>query len=226
MTHAMPRFPDLEAPAPAHHPPEEFLLDYAAGATSPSETLLLATHLAYCKFCRDAVRAARIVAGTLLDGLEPARLPPSMLNRTLAAIDAGAETEEPPAQPPLSAFLAQHMAHKSWKRLPNGFRMHRVPAGNGPDRQGAGRAWLFDSPPGLTLLPHRHVGDEWTVILSGVFHDGDRTYRVGDFGHREDGEAHQPSIGAGERCVSLIMVRQSPRYTTAVGKLAAPFLKL
>jgi putative transcriptional regulator len=219
MIHAMPRFPDQGAPAPAHHPAEEFLLDYAAGATSPSETLLLATHLAYCETCRSAVKAARAIGGTLLDTLEPSRLPPNMLNRTLAAIDAGVE-DEPPA-PPLSIFLAQHMAHKDWKRLPNGFRMRRIPG-----ERGSGRAWLFDAPPGLRLLPHRHVGDEWTVILSGVFHDGDRTYHVGDFGHREDGEEHQPFIGPEGRCVSLIMVRDAPKYTTTVGRLTAPFIRL
>jgi putative transcriptional regulator len=226
-THAMPRFPNPGTPAPAYHPADEFLLDYAAGTASPTETLLLATHLAYCDRCRKAVKAARTVGGTLLDTLEPARLPPNMLNRTLAAIDAGIQDDPaPPPPPPLSTFLARQMAATDWKRLPNGFRMRRVSAGRGTDEKDGGRAWLFDSPPGLTLLPHRHVGDEWTVILSGVFHDGDRTYRVGDFGLREDGETHQPSIGAGERCVSLIMVRESPKYTTTVGRLAAPFIRL
>ena len=158
--------------------------------------------------------------GTLLDTLAPSHLPPNMLNRTLAAIDAGTQ-DEPPPRPPLSTFLAQHMAHKDWKRLPNGFRMRRIPG-----QEGSGRAWLFVAPPGLMRLPHRHVGDEWTVILSGVFHDGDRAYQVGDFGHREDGEEHQPFIGAEGRCVSLIMVRESPKYTTTVGRLAAPFVRL
>lgn len=220
MNHGMPRFPDPRAAAPSYHPAEEFLLDYAAGATSPTETLLLATHLTYCNTCRQAVKAARAVGGTLLDTLAPSRLPPNMLNRTLAAIDAGTR-DEPPPPPPLAAVLAGHMAHKDWKRLPNGFRMRRIPG-----EEGSGRAWLFDAPPGLRLLPHRHVGDEWTVILSGVFHDGDRAYRVGDFGHREDGEEHRPFIGAEGRCVSLIMVRESPKYTTTIGRLAAPFVRL
>jgi putative transcriptional regulator len=224
-TRVMPCFPDPGAPAPAHHPAEELLLDYAAGSASPTEALLLATHLAYCDICRRAVKAARAIGGMLLNTLEPMRLPPNMLNRTLAAIDA-CRRDEPPAPPPLSAFLASQMAEAGWKRLPNGFRMRRVSAGKGTDEKGEGRAWLFDSPPGLTLLPHRHVGDEWTVVLSGVFHDGERTYRVGDFAHRDHGETHQPSIGEGERCVSLIMVRESPRYTTMAGRLAAPFIKL
>jgi putative transcriptional regulator len=225
MTHIMPHFPDPAASAPAYHPAEEFLLDYAAAATSPAETLLLAAHLAYCDSCRQAVHAARAVGGTLLDTLEPARMPPNMLNRTLAAIDADDRPVAPPP-PSLSTFLTAQMAAGKWKSLPNGFRMRRVSTSDEAGREGSGRAWLFDAPPGIKLLPHRHVGDEWTVILSGVFHDGDNSYRVGDFGRRDDGEAHQPTIGFEGRCVSLIMVRAAPKYTTAYGRLAAPFIKL
>lgn len=225
MINIMPCFPDPAAPAPVCHPAEEFLLDYAAGATSPAETLLLATHLAYCTLCRQAVEAARSIGGTLLDTLEPARLPPNMLNRTLAAIDAGDEPVLPPP-PSLSAFLGKQMAQKNWKHLPGGFRMRQIPGHEEPGREGSGRAWLFDAPPGMKLLPHQHVGDEWTVILSGVFLDGSNSYRVGDFARRDDGETHQPMIGTEDRCVSLIMVRHTPRYTTTVGKLAAPFIRL
>jgi putative transcriptional regulator len=223
MTNIMPRFPDPSAAAPAFHPAEEFLLDYAAGTTSQAETLLLATHLAYCSVCRQAVQAARMVGGTLLDTLEPARLPPNMLNRTLAAIDADRPAVAPP--PSLSQFLGAQMAHGGWRQLPGGFRMRRIP-GESSGREGAGRVWLFDAPAGMKVPPHRHVGDEWTVILSGLFLDGGNAYRVGDFAHRDDGETHQPTIGPEVRCVSLIMVRESPKYTTLAGKLAAPFIKL
>jgi putative transcriptional regulator len=223
MTHIMPLFPDPSAAAPTFHPAEEFLLDYAAGTTSQGETLLLATHLAYCNVCRRAVQAARMVGGTLLDTLEPARLPPNMLNRTLAAIDADKPVVTRP--PSLSAFLGAQMAHGSWRHLPGGFRMRRIP-GESSEREGAGRVWLFDAPPGMKVPPHRHVGDEWTVILSGLSLDGGDAYRAGDFARRDDGETHQPTIGPEGRCVSLIMVRNAPHYTTLIGKLVAPFIKL
>ncbi len=214
----MPLFPDPAVPAPAYHPAEELLLDYAAGTSSPAEALLLATHLVYCEVCRQTVHAARAVGGTLLDTLEPAHLPPNMLNRTLTAIDADEGADILP--PPLAAFLGEHMASKDWKTLPNGFRMHRIPS------EGSGHAWLFDAPPGMKLLPHQHKGDEWTVILSGLFLDGDHAYRPGDFAHMDDGAQHGPTIGSESRCVSLIMVRDAPNYTTFAGKLAAPFVKL
>jgi putative transcriptional regulator len=221
MTDTMPRFPDPAAPAPAFHPAEEFLLDYAAGTTSQAETLLLAAHLVYCKVCRQAVQAARAVGGALLDTLEPARLPPNMLNRTLAAIEADRPVAAPPS---LSQFLGTQMTHRGWRRLPGGFRMRRIP-GESSGREGAGRVWLLDAPPGMKVPPHRHVGDEWTVILSGLFLDGGDAYRAGDFAYRDDRETHRPTIGPEGRCVSLIMVRESPKYVTLAGKLAAPFIK-
>ncbi len=220
MKHTISPFPNPAAPAPVYHPAEEFLFDYAAGTASPSETLMIATHLAYCADCRRTVQITRTAGGALFEGLEPARLPPNMLNRTLAAIDAsnGAPVDE---RPPLAAFLNENLASRHWRRLPGGFRMRRVP---GNDH--SGRVWLFDAPPGMKLLPHRHEGDEWTVILSGVFVDNEHSYRVGDFARLADGEEHRPVIGQEGRCVSLIMVRDAPHYTTMAGKLAAPFIKL
>lgn len=220
MKHVMPIFPDPVAPVPAHHPAEELLLDYAAGSSTACETLLLATHLAYCDVCRRIVQTAQRVGGTLFESLEPARLPPNMLNRTLAAIDA-AMNDPIVAPPPLSRFLSDHMASTQWKRLPGGFRMHRIPSNDG-----SGRTWLFDAPPGMKLMPHRHVGDEWTVVLSGLLVDNQNGYRVGDFARLADGEEHAPAVGDEGRCVSLIMVRDNPLYTTFAGRLAAPFVKL
>jgi len=220
MTRTAATFPNSAASAPAHHPAEEFLLDYAAGTASSAEALLIGTHLAYCPSCRKAVASARAAGGALLEGLEPARLPPNMLNRTLAAIDSNAvpTLAEPPS---LAKLLNENLAHTSWRKLPGGFRMRRVPG-----ESESGRVWLFDAPPGMKLLPHRHEGDEWTVILSGLFVDNQQSYRVGDFACLADGEEHRPVIGMEGRCVSLIMVRESPHYTTLSGKIAAPFIKL
>jgi len=220
MKQQAPLFPDRLAPPPRHHPAVEFLLDYATGTVSSGESLMIATHLAACEACRLTVKGAQTVGGSMLDMLEPARLPPNMLNRTLAAIDAA--EHGPTVQPPsLAAFLAQNLASPHWRRLPGGFRMRRIPG-----HDDSGRLWLFDAPAGMKLLPHRHEGDEWTVILSGVFVDNRNIYRAGDFACLADGEEHRPTIGMDSRCVSLIMVRDAPRYTTMAGKLAAPFVKL
>ena len=211
------------APVPAYHPGEELLLDYASGASSASEAMMIATHLAFCGVCRDMLRVALQAGGALLDAIKPAQLPPNMLNRTLAAIDTVRTAVLPVELSARPVILDEYLARPDWKKLPGGFRMRRI---SSDERSGAGRIWLFDAPPGMKLLRHRHGGDEWTVILRGVFVDQDMRYGPGDFACMADGEVHRPMVGRDERCVSLIMVRENPRYTTLLGKLSSPFVRL
>src|SRR4051812_30300783 len=82
---------------PVHHPPEELLLDYAAGSTDEPTSLTLATHLALCPECRDAVAGFESVGGALLEEIEPAALAPDALDRLLARLD-----EQVPASSPRS----------------------------------------------------------------------------------------------------------------------------
>ncbi len=221
MSAAIPFLPPPNTPAPSYHPGEELLIDYASGGSSAAEATMIATHLACCASCRDLVRIADDVGGALLDAIASVRLPPDMLNLTLAAIDA--QRPEPHVAPARPIMLDDYLARPDWKKLPGGFRMRRI---SRDDRSGAGRIWLFDAPPGMGLLPHRHSGDEWTVILRGVFVDQDMQYGPGDFACMAGGEVHRPMVGGTERCVCLIMVRENPRYTTLFGKLSSPFVRL
>ncbi len=221
MSAAIPFLPPPGTPAPSYHPGEELLLDYASGGSSAAEAMMIATHLACCTSCRDLVRVADDVGGALLDAIASVRLPPDMLNRTLTAIDA--QRFEPYDGSARPVMLDDYLARPHWKKLPGGFRMRRI---SGDDGSGTGRIWLFDAPPGMRLLPHRHGGDEWTVILRGGFVDQDMEYGPGDFACIADGKVHRPTVGVNERCVSLILVRENPRYTTLLGKLSSPFVRL
>ena len=49
-----------------HHPFEATLLAYASGHLPEGLSLVVATHLAWCAGCRDAVAAAETAAGLLL----------------------------------------------------------------------------------------------------------------------------------------------------------------
>jgi putative transcriptional regulator len=211
---------------PRHHPPDELLLDLATGGASESEALILETHLRYCANCRSQSRMLDRLGGALLDALEPVTLPPNMLNRALQAIERAGDLQLPPQPATPRDLLEANLAHVGWRRLPGGFRMRRVTHGLQSSPPDGGRVWLFDAPAGMKLFQHRHVGDEWTLILAGELLDGAESYRAGDFVHLPDAYCHQPVAGAGDRCVSLILVRESPRFTTPLGKLMAPFLRL
>lgn len=215
---------------PEHHPAEEFLLDYATGGQTACESLMMEAHLALCPICTGRVRSMEAIGGALLDSLPASHLPPAMLNRTLAAIDMveAAPIAVQPAAPvaeKLDRFMHEALRTGKWRRLPGGFRMRQI-AAEGRCATGDGRVWLCDAPAGMRMLPHRHAGDEWTVVLSGEIIDSTGRYGAGDFICSPDGLDHRPVTGTDGRCISLTMVRESPRYTTAMGKLAAPFIRL
>ncbi len=204
---------------PTRHPPAELLIDYAGGALSEPELLMIVTHLASCETCRGAIDACDAVGGALLDALEPAPLPPDLLNRALTAIDL-LELETESAMKPLE-FLEKSLVDGRWTKLAGGYGKMRVSRGDA-----SGRVWLLKAPAGKSLLRHRHVGDEWTVVMQGAFTDETGTYRTGDFALLENGFEHRPKAELGEDCICLIMVRETPRYLGAIGRLMTPFARL
>jgi putative transcriptional regulator len=210
--------------APLHHPPEALLLDYASGASTDAEALVIGSHLAACLACRATVDLATAVGGVLLDRIEPARLPPDLLNRTLALIDAlpPEPPESTPAAPPrgtvpaaLRAVIGDDLGAISWRRLAAGFAEYRLPvAGAGRER-----LRLLKAPAGRGILRHGHVGAEWTLVLQGSFTDETGRYAKGDFALMESGDVHTLVVGADGECVCLILSYAPVRYTGLIGKL-------
>ena len=71
----------------AHHPGEDLLAAYAAGALDLGQRVAIATHLAACDSCRGWVRAMEQVGGVLISDMAPAALAEGALDRTLVRID-------------------------------------------------------------------------------------------------------------------------------------------
>ncbi len=70
----------------AHHPEEDFLAAFAAGALDLGQRVAIATHLPACPSCRAFVRAMERVGGALIADAAPAALAEGALDRTLARI--------------------------------------------------------------------------------------------------------------------------------------------
>jgi anti-sigma factor ChrR (cupin superfamily) len=82
------------------------------------------------------------------------------------------------------------------------------------------------APGGRGPLRHRHVTDEWTVVLEGGFSDDKVAYAAGDFAYVEADSEHKLTAEPGEGCTCLVLVRQPPVYLTLAGRLIAPFVKI
>lgn len=221
---------DMPVAAPTHHPAGELLIDYAAGALSPAEALVIDVHLEFCADCRQAARTALDAGGALLDAIEPMALPPASFQRVLQAIDGESVSIDsvirsaPTFAVKWPAALRGRLAstgHAPWRKMPAGFRALRIPF-----EDQSSRVWVVSAPGGRGPLAHAHVADEWTVVLEGGFTDETGTYAAGDFAHMGVGEQHRMIAEEGEGCVCLLLVREKPRYVTLMGKLLARLLAL
>ncbi len=211
----------------AHHPEEDLLAAYAAGALDLGQRVAIATHLKACPSCRDFVRAMERVGGAIIAGMAPAALAEGALDRMLARI------AEPAPVPP-RAPRAPHDAPEGlprfvraydlgpWRRIAPGVAMQPILL---PEPSPT-RVFLLKARAGAKLIEHAHTGIEMTCVLSGAFrHDGGR-YGPGDFDLGDDGVLHEPHIEEGEDCVSLVAMQGELRWRGLIGRLIQPFVRL
>jgi putative transcriptional regulator len=205
-----------------HHPPDDLLASYAAGAADDGESLLVATHLALCPRCRDVVDRLDGLGGALADHAPPVALAPDALDRALARLD---EPAPPPAPMPPAGELD----------VPMPLRALTGPLGQVPFRGAGPGIWRFDLPlsrpdrpvallslrPGLRIPAHRHTATERGLVLRGGYTDETGHFQRGDVQIRgpDEADTHRQTIDDGERCVVLMVDDGSKLPSTWYGRL-------
>lgn len=196
-----------------HPAPDELLLDYAAGTLPGGPELAVALHVALDPAARRTVERLGALAGAMLEGEAAADLGDEALARALAAIDkVPVEVQPAPAQSIgrpsgfewAPAPLLRHLgATSTWQRAMGGFEEIRLRLA-GDDH----RVSLLRLEPGRGLPMHRHVGNEYTVVLQGGYTDATGNYGVGDFAVGPGGEQHEPIADPGVPCIALIVLEK------------------
>jgi putative transcriptional regulator len=194
-----------------HTAPDELLLDYAAGALPEGPALVVALQCALDPATRRAVDRLRDIGGALLDQEEVAAFEESALEQVLARLD-GVAVEPPPvprippagfewAPAPLVPYLGRA---PRWRKALGGFERVSI----GRLANDTHRLELLRLQPGQGLPLHRHVGNEYTVVLQGGFTDNTGNYGVGDFAMGPGSQDHEPIADPGEPCIALIVLEQ------------------
>jgi len=218
---------------PGHHPPEDQLLDYAAGSLGEPAGLIVATHLALCPSCRRQVGALEAIGGALLDRLPAGRADPDGLTRLLARLDEPAPPE--PATPglatldeatrrlvpePLRHHLAASLADLPWRRVTRGLDAYDLPL----DRPGF-RTRLLRIRAGAAIPRHGHGGVESVLVLEGGFTDERGHYGRGDLGISDSGIVHRPVADLDGDCLCLIVIEGRLRFAGLLGRLLGLFTR-
>ena len=74
-------------------------------------------------------------------------------------------------------------------------------------------------------IAHTHLGDEFTVVLSGSFSDERGLYQTGDFILKSSSHKHTPTATLDEECICLIVTEAPIMLTGFFYRILNPFLK-
>jgi len=197
-----------------HHPSDEFLLSYAAGACDEAEALMFATHLSLCPACRRTVAKAEAAGGALLEGAEAAPLSQNALQSVMSRLDepqAPSQTKQFPTSTvpqPLRSYLGVELDQVRWTNIAGGISFKPLFRRNGK------RVQLIRSRAGSGVGVHTHSGEEFTLCLAGGYTDNTGSYARGDFQYATPDNLHQPIADAGEEdCIVLAVSAGSLRFS-------------
>ncbi len=226
--------PAREAEAlPAHHPPDESLVEHAAGAEREAVALAVACHVAMCPGCARRLAALEAVGGGLLLASPGAELPAGALDSVLARLDGPPRAmgddralgAPPPSPPP---FLAPYRLPRPLRAFWGGsaetanrwrFVVPGVRAIDLPVAPGDARARLVAFKGGITIPLHDHGGPEHIVVFTGALEERDGRFARGDISIRTAGETHQQRVAPGEPCVALVVNEGKIKPLTLRGRL-------
>ena len=207
--------------------PEELLLDFASGALAPAPSLALSLHVALDPTARRTVERLGALGGALLEEQPETGFDEALLADTMARLEGLAV--EPPARPYVPprgldwvpAPLAPHLpADAQWRPVLGGFEEIRLDV-PGPHY----RVSLLKLAPGRGLPAHRHVGEEFTVVLQGGYSDATGSYGVGDLAIGPGADRHEPIADPGEPCIALIVVERPVVLTGPIGRFFNPLVR-
>lgn len=155
------------------------------------------------------------MGGAFLDHEAPVTLTEGAADRALARIDAlgaiddraataarraGDHLSELTMLPdPLREQVFEAIGHGGkWKFLGFGIRSLKL-----REVGGEGETQLLRIEPGAGVAEHDHEGEEYTLVVTGAFHDGHHRYGPGDVNIGAPGFSHEPKAEPGEVCYAL-----------------------
>ena len=192
--------------------------------------LVVASHLAWCPQCREAVRAAEALGGELLEQLPDAAVSDGLPGPHHGRAGSGATLHRLPAPPvadaavpgPLARLLTggQSSMSSPWKKKAPGVAMFDVKL----SPTAKGQLKLLRIGPGRAVPEHGHGGEEITLVLSGAYRDHMGRFAPRRCGRSRRGHRAQARGRAGGDCICLVAIERPTRFKSFAARLMQPLV--
>lgn len=214
-----------------HHLSDDFLIEYSTGALPKPEALVVGSHIAICADCRARVETFENVSAVLLEDGDTEDVSADALAAVLSRIDEAAEDsgDEPLIEfdratlevipPPLRSYLGDNLSALNWKRTARGIDEASLL------REDEVKISLLRIRAGQKVPSHTHGGDEFTLVLSGGYTDGDAHYGKGDVSVADGSTDHAPVADDDGPCLCLTVRNGSTRLTGPIGRFLNPMVR-
>jgi putative transcriptional regulator len=200
--------------SPQHHPADDILTAYAAGALEPGFGLVVAAHLEACAHCRGRVSVFEAASGAALADLPETDVAADALANVMARLDAAPA----PAANDRRPFL-QRLPLRSKKWVAPGVWVAAVDTPHAPNN----RVYVLSVAPGMPTARHEHSGAEFCTVLKGAYRDEIGLFAAGDFAAAYDDLNHQPVVQGDEACVCLFATEGRLKPQGFFGRIAFGF---
>lgn len=201
--------------SPRHHPADDVLTAYAAGALEPGFGLVVAAHLDTCAHCRWRVSLLEAASGSALADLPETDIAPDALDKVLSRLDDQRSLDAAIDTRPFIERLP--LRPRRW--IAPGVWVAAVDTPHAPDN----RVYVLSVAPGMPTARHEHSGAEFCTVLKGAYRDELGLFGPGDFAAAYGELNHQPVVQSSEACVCLFATEGRLKPQGMLGRIAFGF---
>ncbi len=198
--------------SPHHHPSDDILTGYSAGALEPGFGLVVAAHVEVCAHCRARIGAFEAASGAALKALPRADVGENALVNVMARLDAPVE---PVGARDARSFI-DRLPLKSKKWVAPGVWVAAVDTPHAHEN----RVYLLSVASGGLTARHEHSGAEFCTVLQGAYRDELGLFAAGDFAAADSDLNHQPIVDGDEPCVCLFATEGRLKPQGWLGRMA------
>lgn len=217
-----------------HHINDDLLWAYSNNRLEEGWALIIASHLAMCQDCSNALSQMEQLSGLMLDAAPPENsdLKASFAStlEKLASLESSQPNHESESRKanissngnvlplPLVRKLGHDIDKIKWKPLGVGAFHYLIPTNDNT------KVRLLKIPKGSAVPEHTHRGLELTLVLQGGFSDKISEFWPGDVQETDENIEHQPVATDDMDCICLAVTDAPLKFKSKLVSMFQPVL--